>query len=128
MVLEPEIEKRCPVDPVKSLQEIIRITREGASIMAIRDGMLIGTMGVMKAEWWFGNGEFLTDRWNAVLEQHHHDGTQELLINEVKAIADDAGLKFIHQGKIRDMKDGTALKFPRMYTPIERDTPTVGSA
>jgi hypothetical protein len=128
VVLAPEIEKRGPVDPVKSLYEIIRVAKEEAAIMAVQNNVLIGTMGIIKPTWWFGDGQFLTDRWDAILPEHHHDETRTLLMNEVKAIADQTGLKFIHSGKIRDMKDGTAMQFPRMYTPIAPDTPTIGSA
>ena len=127
--LAAEIEKRCPVNAEKSLNEVWRVCKDEVAIIALKNGCLIGTMGIMRPTWWFGDADFLTDRWEAILPEFRHEGLQELLIDEVKKIADVVGLKFIHQGKIRDMKNGTSLLFPRMYTPaVLQNTPTQGSA
>lgn len=105
------------IDVEKSLREVIRVTDEEAAIMAILDGHLVGTMGIIKPVWWYGNDEFLTDRWNFVLPQFHHTEVESALMAEAYRLADDAGLRFINQGKIRARKDGTGLLFPRIYTP-----------
>src|SRR6184192_3504775 len=57
----------CPVDPHKSLLEVLRVAKEEAALMAVKDGMLVGTMGIIKPTWWYGQGEFLVDRWHFVL-------------------------------------------------------------
>lgn len=105
------------VDVEKSLREVLRVVTTEAALMAIVDGMLVGTMGIIKPVWWYGNDEFLTDRWNFVLPQFHHTGVEKELMVWAKTIADDAGLRFINQGKLRAMKDDTGLMFPRVYTP-----------
>jgi len=102
----------------KSLAEILRVAKTEAAIMAIIDGKLVGTMGIIKAVWWYGDDEFLTDRWNFVLPQFHHTEVEVALKREAMALADQAGLRFINQGKLREMKDGTGLMFPRVYTPL----------
>lgn len=105
----------------KSLREVIRVVDEEAALMAILDGHLVGTMGIIKPVWWYGDDEFLTDRWNFCLPQFYHTEVERALETEAYRLADDAGLRFINQGKIRARKDGTGLLFPRIYTPASFD-------
>lgn len=105
----------CPVNGTKSLLEIIRVTKEDVALMAIKDGRLIGTLGLIRPVWWYGDGSFLTDRWHFVLPEHHHGEADKLLKAEARKIADLTGLKFIDQGKIRPHKDGTFFLFPRLF-------------
>ena len=108
---------RCPVDVVKSLQEVIRVVRDEAAIMLMRGDMLVGTMGVIRPTWWYGNGDFLTDRWHFCLPNVMNTPDAALLLDEARAIAGIAGLDFIHQGKIRAAKNGVSLMMPRAYPP-----------
>lgn len=112
---------RCPVDVKASLLEIIRVTKEEVAIMAIRDGLLVGTMGLIKPQWWYGNGRdsFLTDRWHFCLPQFYNGPVNDALMAEAKAIAHAANLEFIHQGKIRPAKNGVTRMTPRAYPPTE---------
>lgn len=105
------------VDPIKSLNEIIRVAKFEAAIMAIIDGYLVGTLGLIKPTWWYGEDEFLTDRWNFTLPQYHHGDVAKALENEALMIAAEAGLPFINQGKIRKRHNGTFLMMPRAYMP-----------
>lgn len=107
----------CPIDPIKSLNEIIRVTKFEAALMAVHNGIMVGTMGIIKPTWWYGDGEFLTDRWHFVLPSFQHTPTSDALFNEAKEIASMAGLTFIHQGKIRGAKQGVARMMPRAYPP-----------
>jgi hypothetical protein len=106
---------RCPVNAVKSLHEIIRVAKFEAAIMVLHDGMLVGTMGVIKPTWWYGDGAFLTDRWHFVLPDFMHSEAASVLFAEAKAIAAAAGLEFIHQGKIRGEKGGVLRMRPTVY-------------
>jgi len=106
---------RCQVNPIKSLQEIIRITKESVALMAIRNGHLVGTLGVMRATWWYGDADFLTDRWNFVLPQERNGEAGAMLMAEAEMIAEAAGLEFIDQGKMRRKKGGNNfLMMPRI--------------
>ena len=113
---------RCPVDVVRSLEEVIRVTKEEAALMAILDGKLVGTMGLIKPSWWYGNGTdgFLTDRWHFCLPQYFNGPVNDALINEAKAIASAAGIEFIHQGKARE-RNGIVRMMPRVYPPTETE-------
>lgn len=106
---------RCPVNAFKSLEEIIRVAKYEAALMLIRDGIMVGTMGIVRAEWWYGDGAFLTDRWHFVLPSFENTPTASRLMDEAKAIAALAEIEFIHQGKIRPPKDGVTLMTPRAY-------------
>lgn len=106
---------RCPVDPKESLIEIIRVTKEDVALMAIKGGLLVGTMGLIDPAWWYNpEYRFLADRWHFVLPEHQHGPVNAALMDEARKIAADAGLEFIHQGKIRE-KAGQKLMFPRSY-------------
>ncbi len=107
----------CQVDIEKSLHEIIRVTKFEAALMAVLDGQLVGTMGIIKPTWWYGHGEFMTDRWHFVLPQFHNGPVNRKLMAEALAIAELAGFEFVHQGKARKMKNGAFLMMPRIYTP-----------
>jgi SAM-dependent methyltransferase len=111
---------RCPINPVKSLQEIIRVTRDEVALMLIRDGRLIGTMGLINPVWWYGDAAFITDRWHFVLPEFMNTPDAELLEDEAIRTAAAAGLEFIHQGKIRKGKRGVPRLMPRVYT-LESD-------
>lgn len=110
---------RCPLDPVGSLHEIFRVAAKEAAMMAIIGDKLVGTMGVMKAEWWYGyagQSDFLTDRWGFILPSLNHSPVFDMLIEEAHALASAAGLEFIYQGRIRE-RHGKLMAFPRAYTP-----------
>lgn len=106
---------QCPVNGLKSLQEIIRVTRDEVALMLVRDGHLIGTMGIINPTWWYGDGAFLTDRWHFVLPEFDTTPEAELLLDEAIKIAAAAGLKFYHQGRIRQGKRGVLRLMPRVY-------------
>jgi hypothetical protein len=107
---------RCPVNPVKSFEEVCRVIAQEAALMAIADGFLVGTLGIIKPTWWYGDGDFLTDRWHFVLPDHRHGAVDKALMEEAYRLAGDAGLEFIDQGKIRERR-GKLLMFPRVHTP-----------
>lgn len=126
MVARPAM--RCsPGNGQKSLIEIIRVTKYEAALMAIKGGMLVGTMGVMKASWWYGDGEFLTDRWHFVLPQLWHSDVNRDLIAMAKGIAEEAGLEFIHQGKLKE-RNGDLFMMPKLYNANPNPLQHEGSA
>lgn len=109
----------APVSPIKSLHEIIRVTKYEAALMAIVDGYLVGTMGIMKVDWWYSEDAFLTDRWHFVLSEHQHGPVDQMLMAEARAIASDAGLLFVDQGRLRERRDGTYLRVQSKAYPPE---------
>lgn len=115
IVAQPAL--HCPVNVEKSLNEIVRVAKEGAAIMVLHNGILVGTLGLMKVTWWYGDGEFMVDRWHFVLPAFMNTPTADKLFDDAKEIAGIAGLEFIHQGKIRSAKNGVQRMTPRAYIP-----------
>ncbi len=110
---------RCEVDIVGSLNEVTRVAAEEAAIMAIVGDHLVGTLGLIKAGWWYGKpGEnlFLTDRWHFCLPHLYHTTVDARLMAEAEMLANASGLEFIDQGKLRERR-GKLLMMPRVIVP-----------
>lgn len=107
------------INVVKSLNEIIRVAKEGAALMAISGGVLVATLGVMKAEWWYNDSSFMTDRWHFCLPSFWHGTADKKLMEEAKTIAGLAGLRFVDNGKLRDGHNGVLRMTRRLYSPTE---------
>lgn len=99
---------------MKSLEEVARIVRHEAALMLFEGDVLIGTLGLMKPTWWYGPGEFLTDRWHFVLPSHDGTEASHALLDEAERIAIAAGLKFIHQGRMRKRRSNLYFMWPRI--------------
>lgn len=96
---------RCPVDPIESLMEVLRVMKENVAIMAIKDGRLIGSLGIVNPPWWYNpEHSFMCDRWHFLLPQFQHTEADQMMLDEAEAIAEAAGLEFIDMGKIRERK------------------------
>src|SRR5260370_32054190 len=65
---------QCAVDPEKSMREVWRIVRAleqagpgetpyGFALMAQIGERLVGTLGVICPQWWYGDARYFTDRW-----------------------------------------------------------------
>lgn len=106
---------RCPVNIVKSLEEVIRVVRDEVALMLIHNDVMVGTMGIINPTWWYGDGGFLTDRWHFVLPAFDNTPGSALLMDEAVKLAEAAGLEFIHQGRIRQGKKSVLRMMPRAY-------------
>jgi len=103
----------APVDPNKTMAEIYRVVKEEAAFMAFVDGVLVGTLGVVYADWWYARDGFLTDRWCFVAPQFRHRGIFAALLEEADALASAAGVPFIFNGKARRKSKGAIFTSPR---------------
>lgn len=119
MVVAPQAGAvRAPIDIYDSLEEITRVAKHDVAIMVLHNGVLVGTMGLMKAAWWYNRKAFfMTDRWHFVLPAFMHTPTAKALMDDAKAIARIAGLQFVHNGKLREEKDGVSRLTPRVHLP-----------
>jgi hypothetical protein len=95
--------------------EVLRVVQQEAALMLFAGEKLVGTMGIMKVTWWYGAGEFMTDRWDFALPGH--DG--KLMLEEAKRIAGAAGLEFWHNGKGRE-RTGVHRRRPTIYV-VEKE-------
>jgi hypothetical protein len=72
---------RCPINPKKSHDEVKRIVRDKTALMAMIDGELVGSMGLIDAVWWYGDVAFLTDRWHFCFPVLQHGAVNKALIS-----------------------------------------------
>lgn len=105
------------INVVKSLQEVIRVVASEVALMAIHNGILVGTLGIMRGTWWFNDTDFLTDRWHFCLPAFYHGPADIALMDEARQIAAAAGLRFVDNGKLRDGKGGVLRLTRRLYSP-----------
>lgn len=106
---------RCPVNIVKSLEEVIRVVRDEVALMLIHGDVMVGTMGIINPTWWYGDGGFLTDRWHFVLPAFDSTEASAMLMDEAIKLADASGLEFIDQGRLRRGKRDVLRMRPRVY-------------
>lgn len=102
------------VNFMKSLEEVARVVRKEAALMLFEGEVLVGTMGLIRPTWWYGDGQFLTDRWHFVLPSHDGTEASQMLMDEAERIAIGAGLKFFHQGRARKRRDSLYFMWPRI--------------
>jgi hypothetical protein len=80
----------APIDPAKSATEVWRVVNHECALMAMRGNVLVGTLGILQADWWWGKGQFFVNRWFFTLP-----GTNagSMLLREGIRIAKDADLE-----------------------------------
>jgi hypothetical protein len=92
-----------------------RTCKEDCGIMAIIEGRLVGTMGLIKVPWWYNLSHyFMIDRWFFCLPEVLNKGVGVRLRAEAAVIADAAGLPLFIMGK---WKKGAKRPFisPEIY-------------
>jgi hypothetical protein len=79
-----------PIDARKSVEEIWRVTKHDIALMALRGNRLVGTLGLLRPDFWWGNGGYLANRWFFTLP---NEGAGVPLLREARAIAIASGLE-----------------------------------
>lgn len=79
------------IDPLDSIQEVLRVVNEDCALMAMRDDRLVGTMGIIRpGHWWNKKAHFLANRWFFALPG---TGAGKLLRDEAEEIAKASDLE-----------------------------------
>lgn len=96
----------APIDPNDSIEEIMRVAKEGACIIARDgDGHLMGSLGLIKVPWWYNTKvHFLTNRWFSVWPQLKNRGVGVRLEAEAAAIGVTAGLQVVITSHVKRRK------------------------
>jgi hypothetical protein len=81
-----------PFSPEKALRQIIEVLDRGfvLAVEDTRNGSIVGTLGLLPVDCWYGDGDVLIDLWFYVAEDHRAGAAQELLMAGAAAIADEA--------------------------------------
>jgi K(+)-stimulated pyrophosphate-energized sodium pump len=108
----------APINPVKSIGEIWRLVNEpgaGFVLMAIEDEVLVGTLGVLSTDWWYGDVNFLTDRFFFVVDHLKNKGIGKALEDEAAAVAKELNANLIINGKMRRKGASSFVTLPRTH-------------
>ena len=95
---------QCAINAEKSMLEVWRIVRAldqaepgevpyGFALIALIGDRLVGTLGAICPEWWYGDARFFTDRWLFALPGI--PGVGAALTGDADALASEAGIPFI---------------------------------
>lgn len=79
-----------PIDGQDSAHEVWRCASDDVALMAFQDGVLVGTMGIVRPKFWWGKVHFLANRWLFVLPGY---AATRPLLKEAVAIAKASGLE-----------------------------------
>jgi hypothetical protein len=80
-----------PIDARDSVNEVWRCAKHDVALMAMKGGLLVGTMGLAcPAHWWNSKIKFLANRWFFVLPE---SGAGAPLLKEAIEIAVGSGLE-----------------------------------
>jgi hypothetical protein len=81
----------APIDPKKSVEEIWRVVNHEYALVAVNEeSKLVGTIGIVKPDFWWGNQTFMVNRWFFALPD---SGAGAPLLREAEAIAVELGLE-----------------------------------
>lgn len=114
----------CAINPEKSMREVWRIVRAldqagpgevpyGFALIAQTGDRMVGTLGAICPEWWYGDERFFTDRWLFALP--NVAGVGAALAGDADALASEAGLPFILNLKQRK-RPGSSIIHARART------------
>jgi hypothetical protein len=102
------------VNQLKAVAEVLRVANEGASIMAILNGKIVGTLGLISVDWWYSDSKFLTNRWFFVEDDLKFKGVGARLLAEAHIIGKSADLPVVIIGHKRMRNNG--IHFTRVQT------------
>lgn len=111
------------VDEATALGEIMRVRDHGAPITAFLGEQIVGALGLIRAQFWYGGDYFLADRWYFVAPGFRSTSVGARLLAEGHAVATSSGLPVIIQGKIRPRNSGVFFTSPRVFLPPNSGAP-----
>jgi GNAT superfamily N-acetyltransferase len=105
----------APIDAQDSINEVYRVVRQECAVIAIVDNLMVGTMGLMRMNWWYNTKYcFMVDRWFFTLPEATNKGVGARLKAEAEIIAKGAGIPLFIMGKWRKDKRVPVIS-PRIF-------------
>lgn len=72
---------------------IIEQIRQGMVYVAVKDGMVVGTIGLSASSEWYSNVPIVGDLWFFVLKEHRASGAAFKLLKHVRDLAREENIK-----------------------------------
>lgn len=109
-----------PANPGKAFKRVHDLVLgeggDGFALMAERDGVLIGSLGLEIGECWYGDGQVLIDLWFYTLPTERGGLTARVLMREAAAVAGELGLVALIT--VNNPRRSTARSHGRVATAI----------
>lgn len=106
------------LDPIKSMHEVWRVANQDVALMAMQGDVMVGTLGLINPEFWWGDLKFLVNRWFFCLPGY---GAGRLLLAEAEAIANGSNMEC----HIYDEKKGRIVILNR--SPLRGEPTLIGA-
>lgn len=91
MVMATEVSLFKP-NPHKTFAWVCEVVGKGAAFMAIHDGHLVGSVGILPNQFRYSDDEYLAEQWLYVVPTHRGSRVLPALIDEVRALSKESGL------------------------------------
>jgi hypothetical protein len=82
----------APVDEAIFRRHVAQTVRDGAALMALRDGAMMGFLGLMQSQYCYSSDHFLHDTGLCVSPAERGGTVLRALLAEARGIADAAGM------------------------------------
>jgi hypothetical protein len=93
------------VNPIKTMEWVYDVVKNGVAYMAILDGYLVGSIGLTTMFFRYSDDEFLGEQWLFVMPQHRDGIVFQALLDEVSALVNQTGMtaiiKRLNPGRLR---------------------------
>jgi len=85
----------APVNEEKAIATIEKVISDGMAILAERDGVLVGSVGLFPTKFWYSDTVYLADFWTYVRKDQRVTKTAMDLLRFVRVFAKETGLPII---------------------------------
>lgn len=82
----------APLDPVKTMQRIYDAVFGGSCFVVDGDDCLVGSIGLVVADYWYSMDKYLTDRWFFVRKEARNGSVGKALLIAARGEAETHGL------------------------------------
>lgn len=83
------------INPGKAYNMVRTVIKEGVVFLAIIDGEIVGSLGLMAAPWWFSDEIFLRDFWTVVKKARRNTRAITLLFEAAMAFSDETNVPLV---------------------------------
>ena len=93
---------RAPLNPDKALYAIGATVEAGLARMVFDGSDLVGSFGLWRSEWWFGDEKMLMSQWLYVAPSHRAGNVLKLMLGDIRDLVDEEGIAaYVHVYKTR---------------------------
>lgn len=107
-----------PLSMPKLLRTVVTVMQEGVILVALRDGEIVGTMGIAPQQWWFSEAWYLSDCWMFVKKGARRSTAAADILKGARDFSDKTGLPIVPAVASLHRTDRKNALYRRYFTPI----------